>query len=154
MHGLGPPNTPFYYHSNRVPFGVLIPIATNLDIEITEITKIAKIRTSGNLGTQTPKSEIREVPDTMRFSDSKTTTTWICGNRPFGGRQRGPNIDPILDPISGPLQMLYLSESAWYDAKQGVHPGSQDWTHFRPIFGVKYPILDPFWTPISTVRVH
>ena len=147
MHGLGPPNTPFCYHSNRVPFGVLILIATNLDIEITEITKIAKIRTSGNLGTQTPKSEIWQVPDIMEFSDSKTTTTCICGNRPFEGRKRGPNRAPILDPILGPLQMLYLSESAWYDAKQGVHPGSQDWTHFRPIFGVKLPL---FWTHSGT----
>ena len=147
MHGLGPPNTPFCYHSNRVPFGVLILIATNLDIEITEITKIAKIRTSGNLGTQTPKSEIWQVPDIMEFSDSKTTITWICGNRPFEGRKRGPNRAPILDPILGPLQMLYLSESAWYDAKQGVHPGSQDWTHFRPIFGVKLPL---FWTHSGT----
>ena len=75
MHGLGPPNTPFCYHFNRVPFGVLILIATNLDIEITKITKIAKIRTSGNFGVQTPKSEIRGVPDIMEFSDSKTTTT-------------------------------------------------------------------------------
>lgn len=126
---------------------VLILIATNLDLEITKITKIAKIRTSGNLGTQTPKSEIWQVPDIMEFSDSKTTTTCICGNRPFEGRKRGPNRTPILDPILGPLQMLYLSESAWYDAKQGVHPGSQDWTHFRPIFGVKLPHI---WTHSGT----